>query len=133
MENPIVAKKKKVKRVEAASKPAELDCNFEQSLAELEAIVTDLEGGDLGLEEALSRYEQGIRHLKHCHAQLARVSRRIELLSGIDAAGNPIVVPFDEQVEDSLEEKQATRGRRRGGGARSAPQATSVDDNPLLF
>jgi exodeoxyribonuclease VII small subunit len=128
-----VAKKKKVRRAEARPREAEPECNFEESLAELEQIVSELECGELGLEQALGRYEQGIRHLKQCHAQLARVSRRIELLSGVDAAGNPIVVPFDDEDCDSLEEKQASRGRRRGAmGAAPSPR-TSVDDDPRLF
>lgn len=128
-----MAKKKKVRRAEARPSEAEPECNFEESLAALENIVSELESGDLGLEQALARYEQGIRHLKQCHAQLARVSRRIELLSGVDAAGNPIVVPFDDDDSESLEEKQAARGRRRGAaGGASAPR-TSVDDVPRLF
>lgn len=128
-----MAKKKKVKRAPSAAREEELECNFEESLAELETIVSELECGDLGLEQALDRYEQGIRHLKQCHAQLARVSRRIELLSGVDAAGNPIVVPFDDDDSESLEEKQASRGRRRGAGSGVASPRTSVDDDPRLF
>jgi exodeoxyribonuclease VII small subunit len=128
-----VAKKKKVKRARGGEPAPDLECNFEESLAELESIVSDLEGGDLGLEEALSRYEQGIHHLKQCHSQLSRVSRRIELLSGVDSAGNPIVAPFDDEESDSLEEKQASRGRRRGGPGRGTSPSTSVDDDSLLF
>lgn len=128
-----MAKKKKVKRARGGEPVKELDCNFEESLAELETIVAELEGGDLGLEEALTRYEQAICHLKHCHGQLSRVSRRIELLSGIDSAGNPIVAPFDDEESDSLEEKQAARGRRRAGPPRGPASTTSVDDDPLLF
>ncbi len=128
-----MAKKKKVKRARGTEPAPELDCNFEESLAELESIVADLEGGDLGLEQALTRYEKGIHHLKLCHSQLSRVSRRIELLSGVDAAGNPIVAPFDEEQSDSLEEKQAARGRRRAGPTRGSSPTTAVDDDPLLF
>ena len=49
---------------------------FEESLAELESIVADLEGGDLGLSDALARYEEGVRRLKQCHAQLQAAERR---------------------------------------------------------
>ena len=44
--------------------------SFEQSLAELDRIVRDLEDGQLGLEEALGRYETGVGLLKRCYAQL---------------------------------------------------------------
>lgn len=89
---------------------------FEESLAELEAIVGELESGKLGLSDALARYEQGVKHLKSCHQLLERVERKIELLSGLDAEGNPITAPFDESEHASLEEKAAARGRRRTSG-----------------
>ncbi len=117
-----MAKKKKVKRKPAA----ESDLGFEESLAELETIVGELESGELGLERALARYEQGISHLKQCHGQLQRATRKIELLSGIDAAGNPITEPFDDEQHSSLDEKKGARTRRRGGSA-------GVDDGATLF
>ena len=87
--------------------------SFEESLGELEAIVGELESGKLGLSDALARYEAGVKHLKSCHQLLERVERKIEILSGMDAEGNPITQPFDEQEYASLEEKAAARGRRR--------------------
>ena len=86
---------------------------FEECLCDLEAIVGELESGKLGLSDALARYEQGVRHLKSCHQVLESAERKIELLSGIDANGNPITQPFDEQEYASFEEKAAARGRRR--------------------
>lgn len=116
-----MAKKKKVKR-----KSAESELGFEASLAELETIVAELESGELGLEAALERYEQGIAYLKQCHGQLERATRKIELLSGVDAAGNPITEPFDDEEHKSLEQKKGARSRRRGGRG-------GVDDEATLF
>ncbi|HZZ70994.1 MAG TPA: exodeoxyribonuclease VII small subunit [Pirellulales bacterium] len=98
---------------------------FEAALTELEAILHDLEEGQIGLEGSLGRYEQGVRLLKYCYGLLERAERRIELCTGVDAAGNPIVQPFDEQAQ-TLEEKGAARSRRRSSpaaekGARPAP------------
>jgi exodeoxyribonuclease VII small subunit len=90
-------------------------------LAELESIVGELEGGKLGLADALARYEQGVKHLKSCHALLERAERRIEILSGVDATGKAIAKPFDEGEYASLEERAAARGKRRTGEA--APTA----------
>lgn len=87
--------KKKVKRKTASD--AESEETFEQALAALEAAVADLESGELGLEESLTRYEQGVARLKRCHAALERAQRRIELLSGVDAEGNPITRPFPHE------------------------------------
>jgi exodeoxyribonuclease VII small subunit len=112
--------------------------SFEASLAELEAIVGELESGKLGLSDALARYEQGVKHLKSCHELLARVERKIELLSGMDAEGNPITEPFDEQEHSSLDEKAAARGRRRTSDTTAAtgkqkPSSGGVDDPHSLF
>lgn len=112
--------------------------SFEQSLAELEAIVGELESGKLGLSEALARYEQGMKHLKSCHELLERVERKIELLSGMDAEGNPLTEPFDEQEHASLEEKAAARGRRRtrnttASTGRRKPAEGDIDGPHRLF
>ena len=69
---------------------------FEQSLKRLEEIVHLLEEGDVGLNEALERYEEGVKLLRQSYELLQRAERRIELLSGVDAEGNPITQPFDD-------------------------------------
>ena len=89
--------------------------SFEDALTRLEAIVRELEEGRVGLAEALSRYEEGVGLLRVCHGLLERAERRIELLAGVDAEGNPIVAPFDDAAL-TLEEKAAQRGRRRSAG-----------------
>jgi exodeoxyribonuclease VII small subunit len=70
--------------------------SFEQSLKRLEEIVHQLEEGDVGLNESLERYEEGVRLLRQAYDLLQRAERRIELLSGVDAQGNPITQPFDD-------------------------------------
>src|SRR3972149_7849914 len=87
--------------------------NFEQSLKRLEEIVHLLEEGDLGLNDALERYEEGVKLLRQAYELLQRAERKIELLSGVDAEGNPITRPFDEEAHASLEEKAAARGKPR--------------------
>jgi exodeoxyribonuclease VII small subunit len=125
----------------AKKKPSEADCDthsFEESLGELELIVGELESGKLGLSDALARYEEGVKHLKSCHQLLERVERKIEILSGMDAEGNPITQPFDEQEHASLEEKAAARGRRRTSEPTAAtgkrkPTDLDIDDPNRLF
>jgi exodeoxyribonuclease VII small subunit len=112
--------------------------SFEDSLGELESIVAELESGKLGLSDALSRYELGVKHLKSCHQLLERVERKIELLSGMDAEGNPITTPFEEGEHASLEEKAAARGRRRTSdttvpAGKRRPNDVDVDDLNRLF
>jgi exodeoxyribonuclease VII small subunit len=68
---------------------------FEAALAGLEAAVEALESGELGLDEALRRYEEGVRLLAQCQALLEGAERRVALLTGLDGAGNPVVAAFD--------------------------------------
>lgn len=128
-----MAKKKSTQADASAENPV-----FEDCLGELEEIVAELESGKLGLSDALARYEQGVKHLKSCHQLLERVERKIELLSGMDAEGNPITQPFDEGEHASLEEKAAARGRRRTSDTTAATgkrKATGgdMDDPHRLF
>jgi exodeoxyribonuclease VII small subunit len=72
--------------------------SFEQSLAELEQIVRQLEEGQLGLSDSLARYEVGVKRLKECYQLLERAERRIELLERVDAGGEPVTRPFDAEA-----------------------------------
>ena len=119
-----MAKKKTTPREECAA-------SFEESLEELEKIVADLESGKLGLSEALARYEQGVKHLKSCQELLERAERKIELLSGIDADGNPVTQPFEEAELATLEDKAAARSQRRTTIAKSASVRISVQNDDM--
>lgn len=100
----------------AAGEAAPCPPTFEQALEQLEVIVHQLEEGEIGLAQALGHYEKGIGLLKQCYGLLERAERRIELLSGVDAAGNPVTEPFADEAS-SLEEKSQNRSRRRGKAA----------------
>ena len=54
--------------------------DFEQSLAELEALIGRLERGDLPLAESLTLFEQGVALTRQCHARLADARQRVEIL-----------------------------------------------------
>jgi exodeoxyribonuclease VII small subunit len=83
--------------------------SFEQSLKRLEEIVHHLEEGDLGLNEALERYEEGVKLLRQSYDLLQKAERRIELLSGVDAEGNPITQPFDDTATVDADAKSRRR------------------------
>lgn len=53
---------------------------FEQAMARLEAIVGELEKGDLPLDESLKVFEEGIRLSKNCLKILEEAEQKIELL-----------------------------------------------------
>ena len=53
---------------------------FEQILQELEGLVTQLESGDLPLDEALRTFERGVRLTRDCQAALTAAQQKVQLL-----------------------------------------------------
>jgi len=62
---------------EAEPKPVQ---NFEAGLNELEAVVKELESGDLPLEQSLALFEKGVALSEACRKQLEDAESRVELL-----------------------------------------------------
>ena len=56
------------------------DMKFETALAELENIVSSMEGGKLELEASIAAYKRGMELMKHCQAQLANAEEQIRIL-----------------------------------------------------
>ena len=101
--------------------------NFEQALERLESVVRDLESTETGLDKSLERYEDGVRLLKRCRTILDEAERKIRLLTGVDAEGNPVTAEFDStstaerdaanNSEPADKAKRTTvRGPRRAAG-----------------
>ena len=67
--------------------------HFEQSITELESIVSRLEKGDLHLEDALQQFEKGIHLARVCQTVLRQAEQKIEQLS-------TQMVPNDELIKD---------------------------------
>jgi exodeoxyribonuclease VII small subunit len=86
------------------SKPPE----FEQALAELEALVTRLERGDLPLEEALKSFERGVALTRACQASLSAAQQKVEILLQRD--GEAKLEPFSETDGDAAQEPDAESG-----------------------
>jgi exodeoxyribonuclease VII small subunit len=64
--------------------------SFEAALAELEAIVASMEGGQVPLKEALESYRRGAELLKYCQATLKDAQLEIEVLEkGVLTAFKP--------------------------------------------
>ena len=55
--------------------------NFEDSLKELELIVSKLESGDIGLEQSLEQFEIGTKLYKECKEQLTIAEKKIAVLT----------------------------------------------------
>jgi exodeoxyribonuclease VII small subunit len=106
--------------------------NFEQSIERLEEIVQQLEGGSLGLNESLTQYEEGVKLLRQSYDALRHAERRIELLSGLDAEGNPLTRPFDDTATLAAEKNSTGQGPSASANNPSAGVANPQhDDNDM--
>ncbi|MDR1996589.1 exodeoxyribonuclease VII small subunit [Azonexus sp.] len=56
------------------------DLKFETALAELEAIVASMEGGQFELEASIAAYRRGMELMKYCQAQLADAENQIRII-----------------------------------------------------
>ncbi|MBS03982.1 MAG: exodeoxyribonuclease VII small subunit [Gammaproteobacteria bacterium] len=65
---------------------------FEAALAQLEALVARLEGGELSLEDSLTTFEEGIRLTRQCQQALRSAEQKVALL--MEKGGT---VPFDPE------------------------------------
>ena len=54
--------------------------NFETKMEELEKIVTELENGDLNLDESVNKFETGMKISKECSKILENAEKRITIL-----------------------------------------------------
>lgn len=73
---------------------------FEDALAELEQILADIESGETGLEQSLSKYERGSFLIQHCRTILGQAEKQIELLSK-NADGSLESEPLQSQDDNA--------------------------------
>ena len=60
--------------------PRKKELSFEESLEKLEAIVKEMEGGDLTLKDLMSHYSEGVGLAKNCMGALERAEQTLDLL-----------------------------------------------------
>ncbi len=73
---------------------ARKNINLEKSLADLEALVEELESGDLPLDKAMKKFEEGIKLTRGCQAALKEAEQRVEILLK-SAGGDSTLEEFD--------------------------------------
>ena len=64
----------------AKSRAATPPKDYESALSELEAIVADMESGQLSLEASLTAYRRGAELLNYCRQQLAGAEQQVKIL-----------------------------------------------------
>jgi exodeoxyribonuclease VII small subunit len=70
----------------------EAPANFEQAYAELEAIVAQMESGQMPLEASLAAYSRGSFLLQYCQNALAEVEQQVQILNERNQ-----LTPFDQE------------------------------------
>ena len=65
---------------------------FEEALARLERIVSEMESGDLQLDDMLKKFEEGRKLVQLCSAELESIRQRIEKVTSSEP---PKVEPLD--------------------------------------
>ncbi len=66
--------------------------NLEKALKDLETIIDELESGDLPLDKAMKKFEDGIKLTRSCQAALKDAEQKVEIL--LKSVGG------DEELED---------------------------------
>lgn len=74
---------------------------FEQSLKALEKIVGELETGDLPLEKALQKFDEGMTLSRQCSAMLDETERKVNQLMGANqesVSESPFEIEADREA-----------------------------------
>ena len=73
---------------------------FEEALAKLEEIVSQIEGGKVPLEESIEKYAQGIELIKLCRGILDSAEKKIQLLAKGEGGSVQVVGELEESAGD---------------------------------
>ena len=124
--------KKKAAREQPDDAPS-----FEESVTELQQIVSRLEDGSLPLEDSMSQFERGISLLKNCYQVLEQAEQRIEILTRIGEDGSVETEPFDATATVDQSGRQAAARTRTDddSGSDETPagsRAKSIRDDALF-
>jgi exodeoxyribonuclease VII small subunit len=71
--------------------------NLEKALTDLEDIVEELESGDLPLEKAMKKFEEGIKLTRNCQAALKEAEQKVEIL--LKSAGGDDLEDFEVEED----------------------------------
>ncbi|CAN5590496.1 hypothetical protein BH09VER1_BH09VER1_40950 [soil metagenome] len=55
--------------------------SIEQAMERLDALVAEMEGGQLPLEKLIARYEEGVNLVRQCQEKLDAASQKIQIIT----------------------------------------------------
>lgn len=68
--------------------------SFEEAYAQLESVVNALRDGQMPLDQAMTRYQEGIKLVQYCNDLLQNAQLTVQQLS-VAADGSPALEPLD--------------------------------------
>tara|TARA_B100001063_G_scaffold17698_1_gene13635 strand:- start:427 stop:672 length:246 start_codon:yes stop_codon:yes gene_type:complete len=74
--------------------------NLEKTLADLELLVEELESGTLSLDDAMKKFEEGVKLTRMCQKTLKEAEQKVELLLQ-NSDGEDELMPFDNENESN--------------------------------
>ena len=72
------------------------ETSFEKAMEKLEKIVSELEDGELALDDSLKKYEEGIKLVRTCQQKLEKDKKKKDLLMK-DEKGDLTLESFEEK------------------------------------
>ena len=72
------------------------EMTFEQAMADLEQVVTQLERGDVALEDSIALYERGAALKKHCETKLKRAEEKVAAITFDDNGQPSRITPVED-------------------------------------
>lgn len=70
--------------------------DFEKALNDLEQLVTQMESGELNLDESLKAFEAGIKLTRECQTALDKAEQKVQVL--LERHGEIVSEPFDDSA-----------------------------------
>jgi len=107
------------------------EIKFEKAIERLEKIVTDLEAGNISLEDALKKYEEGIHLSRACQKKLSEAEKKVEILTRA-AGGQLKAEPFDLEAAEDAEPRDRVREKKKSQKKRE-DDAGDADDGDVLI
>jgi exodeoxyribonuclease VII small subunit len=107
---------------------------FEKDLEKLEQTVEALEAGGLSLDDALKRFEEGIRLARRCEKALTEAERKIEVLMK-NAQGEIGAEPFGDEGDEDSDSSSASELNRKSKprDEGKSEEGKSEEEGGLLF
>ncbi len=103
----------------------------------LESIVAQIESGEIGLEESMALYEEGIELTQRCKEILATAEQRVEALSRRTQEGKPVAIRPNSAAALADKGTVSERGEPAGDDSdsgsdagRSGSEGESLGDGP---